>query len=80
MTLSEIKSNLKKDYPKIVELHNGEEVELSASEYNLRIEEWAANIQAKEAEEAALQAKADAKEAVLAKLGLTAEEAAALLA
>ena len=50
--------------------------ELNADEYEAKISEWADNILAKEAEETA---KAAAKQALLDKLGITAEEAALLL-
>ena len=50
--------------------------EMNAEEYA----QWLKDKKVSEAGLAELQAKADAKEAVLAKLGLTADEVAALLA
>ena len=79
MTLTQIKADLKKEYPTITELHNGEEVQLSAEEYSQRIDEWAANAYAKEQEQAAIALKAQEKQALLDRLGITSEEAKLLL-
>jgi hypothetical protein len=79
MTINQIKANLKKEYPSITELHNGEEVELSAAEYSARIDEWAAEIYAKEQEVEAEALKAEQKQALLDRLGITTEEAKLLL-
>jgi hypothetical protein len=79
MTINAIKANLKKEYPVITELHNGEEVQLSAAEYSARIDEWAQHELAKEQEKEAQALKAEQKQALLDRLGITAEEAALLL-
>lgn len=79
MTLNEIKANLKKEYPAITELHNGEEVKLSAAEYGARIDEWAQHELAKEQEKEAQALKAQEKQALLDRLGITTEEAKLLL-
>jgi len=65
----------------IIRIHNVETDEIIDREMNA--EEFAqikADKADSEAEKAAAQSKANAREAVLAKLGLTAEEAASLLA
>lgn len=80
MTKNEIITQLKKDYPTIREGSDEQGyVELSAEEYDARISQWADNVLAKEA---AVQAAAEVvtqRQALLAKLGITEEEARLLL-
>jgi hypothetical protein len=81
MTKNQLVAQLKKDNPILRE--GSEEqgyVELSAEEYDARISEWADNILAKEAAEAAKAEAVAAKAALLEKLGITEEEAKLLLA
>jgi hypothetical protein len=83
MTLNDYISKLKKDYPTLERGEDDAVITLSDSEYNQKITEWANNLLLEEQEEsekkaAALQAEAD-KAALLAKLGITADEAKLLL-
>jgi len=55
-------------------------ITLSAEEYEATISEWADVRLEKEAKAAKLQAKAEAKAALLERLGITADEAELLLA
>ena len=71
---------LKKEFPKLTGQSNNEVFDLSAEEYEATIERWADNRLKAEAEEAEIQAKEAAKAELLRKLGITAEEAALLLA
>ncbi len=79
MTKNQIIAQLKKDFPSLRDGSNTDGyVELSAAEYEARINEWADNMLAKQAE---AQAKLDARaaaEAKLAALGLTADDLKAL--
>ena len=79
-TKQEIIAELKAEYPTL-RTGSDEEgyVDLSAAEYEATIAEWADNLLADEAKAAELaQAEAD-KAALLAKLGITADEAKLLL-
>ncbi len=83
MKLEDYINQLKKDYPTLKRGEDDAVVTLSDSEYNQKITEWANNLLLEEQEEsekkaAALQAEAD-KAALLAKLGITADEAKLLL-
>lgn len=80
MTKNEIKAQLKKDYPTLKKGSNelGYEI-LASDEYETMIDMWADNLleQTKQAE-ANTKAEAD-KAALLAKLGITDDEAKLLL-
>jgi|688.fasta_scaffold634361_2 hypothetical protein len=83
MKLEDYISQLKKDYPTLERGEDDAVITLSDSEYNQKITEWANNLLLEEEEKsakkaAALQAEAD-KAALLAKLGITADEAKLLL-
>jgi hypothetical protein len=80
MTKNELIAQLKKDNPVIREGSDEQGyVELSAEEYYARISEWADNILAKEIE-IQVKAKAEVKrQALLDRLGITADEARLLL-
>ena len=83
MKLEDYINQLKKDYPTLKRGEDDAVVTLSDSEYDQKITEWANNLLLEEQEEsekkaAALQAEAD-KAALLAKLGITADEAKLLL-
>ena len=80
MTKNELITQLKKDFPTLRE--GSEEqgyTELAAEEYELRIDNWANSILAKQAFEAAQAEAQSAKAALLNKLGITEEEAKLLL-
>ena len=78
-TKEQFMAELKSEYPTI-QIGGGDFYEtLSPADYEAKIDEWADNKLAKQAEiEAAEQAKID-KAALLAKLGITADEAKLLL-
>jgi hypothetical protein len=80
-TKTELISKLKKEYP-VLKVGNDDDgyVELQGDDYAAQIEQWADGLLEQQNHEAALQAAADAKAALLAKLGITADEAALLLA
>jgi hypothetical protein len=83
MKLDDYINQLKKDYPTIQRGEDDAVITLSDSEYNEKITEWANNLLLEEEEKtakkaAALQAETD-KAALLAKLGITADEAKLLL-
>ena len=83
MKLEDYINQLKKDYPTLQRGEDDAVITLSDSEYNQKITEWANNLFLEQEEEsakkaAALQAKAD-KAALLAKLGITDDEAKLLL-
>ena len=77
MTKAELVAQFKKDYPT---LHIGNDEDgyrdMTKAEYDSMIEQWADNTLADIAEQ---EKKAAAKQAILDKLGITAEEAAHLL-
>ena len=80
MTKNEIIAELKDKNPTIREGSDQQGyTELSAEEYEARISEWADNILAREAAEAAKAETVAAKAALLEKLGITEEEARLLL-
>jgi len=75
----EIISALKIEYPEI-RIGGGDLYEtLSAEDYEKAISDWADVQLAKEAQAAQVEADAEAKAALLAKLGITADEAKLLL-
>ena len=79
ITKQELIDQLKAENPKMVANINGEDVELTAAEYDKAASDWADMRLVQIAAEAeALKAEAD-KSALLAKLGITADEAKLLL-
>ena len=83
MKLEDYINQLKKDYPTLQRGEDDAVITLSDSEYNQKITEWANNLFLEQEEESAkkataLQAETD-KAALLAKLGITANEAKLLL-
>jgi hypothetical protein len=80
MTLNQIKEQLKSEYPT---LKSGSEeigyTELSTQEYEATINAWAENAYAKELKAQEAEAQAEAKAALLNRLGITADEAKLLL-
>ena len=79
-SLKEIRDALEIEYPTLTESNNGEEVTLSSAERKSVLDKWADNLFAKEVEMKASEDKLAAKAALLTKLGITADEAALLLA
>ena len=78
-TKQELIAQLKAENPKMVANINGEDIELTPEEYEKAASDWAdMRLVQIAAEEAQVKADAD-KEALLAKLGITAEEAKLLL-
>ena len=78
-TKQELIDQLKAENPKMIANINGEDVELTAAEYDKAASDWADMRLVQIAAEAeALKAEAD-KSALLAKLGITADEAKLLL-
>lgn len=78
-TLIEIRDVLETEYPILTEVVNGENTELSAEERKETLDRWANNLYTKELEAKAIEDKAQAKAVLLARLGITAEEATLLL-
>jgi len=79
MTKEEITAQLKLDYPTLTKQINDKSIKLNAAEYETTIDAWADNTLAKQALEAEAEAKAQAKAALLHRLGITADEAKLLL-
>lgn len=80
-TKTDLVAKLKAEYPTLrVGTEEEGYVELSAKDYADQIEKWADALLEQQNHEAALKIAADAKAALLAKLGITADEAALLLA
>ena len=78
-TKQELIDQLKAENPKMIANINGEDVELTAAEYDKAASDWAdMRLVQITAEAEALKAEAD-KSALLAKLGITADEAKLLL-
>ncbi len=78
-TKKDLVAQLKAENPKMVANINGEDIELTPEEYEKAASDWAdMRLVQIAAEEARVKADAD-KEALLAKLGITAEEAKLLL-
>lgn len=80
-TKTELITKLKAEYPTL-KIGNDDDgyTELEAKDYAAQIEQWADALLEQQNHEAALKTAADAKAALLAKLGITADEAALLLA
>ena len=83
MKLNDYIEQLKKEFPTLQRGEDDAVITLSDSEYNEKITEWANNLLSEEEEKsakkaAALQAEMD-KAALLAKLGINADEAKLLL-
>ena len=72
-------TDFRKMYPTLKENHNGVDVELTAEQYEKTIAEWETNQAKEKSIYDAEQAKQSAKEALLKRLGITAEEAVLLL-
>lgn len=79
MTKAQKISELKVQYPTLTKGINDEVIELDIQEYEETIERWAVAELAQEAETAAAEAAATAKTALLARLGITSDEAKLLL-
>ena len=78
-TKAELIAQLKAENPKMVANINGEDIELTPEEYEKAASDWAdMRLVQIAAEEAAVKAEVD-KAALLAKLGITADEAKLLL-
>lgn len=77
--LSDKIAAFKAQYPTLTKGVNDEVIELTAEEYEATIAEWAQNELDADAAKLEKQALVTQKEALLAKLGLTAEEATLLL-
>jgi hypothetical protein len=78
-TKQELMAQLKAENPKMVANINGEDIELTPEEYEKAASDWAdMRLVQIAAEQAQLKADAD-KAALLAKLGITADEAKLLL-
>jgi|LakMenEpi03Aug12_release.lakeMendotaPanAssembly.Ray.scaffolds.fasta_scaffold1089055_2 hypothetical protein len=76
-TLKSIRENLETEYPTLSASKDGVDVELTEAERKAKLDEWAKNIYDKQlADDAFAKAKAD----LLAKLGITEDEAKLLLA
>jgi hypothetical protein len=76
-TLQQIRENLENEYPTLTASVNGVDVELTFAERKTKLDEWAKNIYDKAVADKELT---DAKNALLAKLGITEAEAKLLLA
>ncbi len=79
MTKAEIIAQLKSDFPTLNKTFDGVESEMTAEEYEAQIETWADIELARIAEQEAATLKASEKQALLDRLGLTADEAKLLL-
>jgi len=79
MTKSNIITKLKSEYPNLTKQIDGKVIALDAKEYEATISEWADAVIAKEVLAAEAKTKALAKSALLAKLGITEDEARLLL-
>lgn len=77
--LSDKIAAFKAQYPTLTKGVNDEVIELTAEEYESTIAQWAQNELDADAAKLEKQALVTQKEALLAKLGLTAEEATLLL-
>ncbi len=79
MTKTQIIAKLKTDYPTLTKSFDGVDSEMSIEEYDAQIETWADIEIDRIANEEEMALKAAEKEALLLRLGITAEEAALLL-
>jgi hypothetical protein len=71
--------DFRKEYPTLKENHNGVDVELSPEQYEKTIAQWEANQAKAKAEYEAEIAKQTLRQAILDRLGLTADEAKLIL-
>ncbi len=78
-TKQQLINQLKTDNPKMISNVNGQEIELSAEEYDKAANAWAEMRLIQIAAEEAEATKIAEKTALLAKLGITADEAKLLL-
>lgn len=74
MTKNELIADLKKQYPTLFKTINNEDIDLTPSEYEARINEWAENILAQKE----IDAKREVSLAKLAALGLEPDDLKAL--
>lgn len=79
MTKKDIINQLKSEYPTLTKGINDEIVELDEQEYESLIAQWADARLAKQAQALEAEAKAEAKAALLERLGITEDEAKLLL-
>lgn len=73
------KKEFRKEFAKLFKNVNGEQFEMDAEEYEATIAQWEANEIERLAKQAEAEAKATARQALLDKLGITADEAKLLL-
>ena len=73
------KTDFRKDYPKLFKNVNGEQFEMNAEEYEATIAQWEANEVERLAKEAEAKEKAAAKQTILDRIGLTADELQTIL-
>lgn len=73
------KKEFRKEFAKLFKNVNGEQFEMDAEEYEATIAQWEANEIERLARQAEAEAKAAARQALLNKLGITADEAQLLL-
>ena len=71
--------DFRKQYPKLKQNINGEDVDLTVEEYEATIAQWTLNQATAKAEYEAEIANANTKAVLLEKLGITADEANLLL-
>lgn len=71
--------DFRKEYPTLKQNINGEDVDLTAEEYEATIAQWELNQASAKAKYEAEIANANTKAALLEKLGITADEANLLL-
>jgi hypothetical protein len=71
--------DFRKEYSTLKENHNGVDVELTAEQYEKTIAAWEANQAKEKAEYEAEIAKQTLRQAILDRLGLTADEAKLIL-
>ena len=78
-TKTQLIAQCKTENPKIIQIVNGQEIELTGAEYDKACADWAEMKLAQEVRDLALANAASAKAALLDRLGITADEAALLL-
>jgi hypothetical protein len=79
-TRQELINECKLNNPKIIQIINDQEIELNDEDYKKACSDWADMILVQLQAQAEAESKAATKQALLDKLGITAEEAALLLA
>lgn len=79
MNKTQIIEQLKTEYPALTKGINDEVIELDSTEYEATIDAWADAVIAKAVKKAEAEAQAAAKESLLDRLGITADEAKLLL-